>query len=225
MSYEWIFSDKFVVGAAAITVAAYGLYKIWKWWRFEDEYFQRIKHSGSPSRKLLVLIIGLDGSGKTCFLQSLGESRHQIPYPQPTSGVNSIRRTIGDVEYSLYEIGAGGGLIKARLYWSEFLKEFKAKTVVYVVDAANHQRIDEAKTALSQFSEKNRTENLQLLIVANKQDVPGALTPAQVLQRVKEVKYKYKSVHAVGTVLRPGKKREGVYESYTYLQSCVPKQI
>lgn len=48
MSYEWIFSDKFVVGAAAITVAAYGLYKIWKWWRFEDEYFQRITHSGSP---------------------------------------------------------------------------------------------------------------------------------------------------------------------------------
>lgn len=60
-------------------------------------------------------------------------------------------------------------MIKARLYWSEFLKEFKAKTVVYVVDAANHQRIDEAKTALSQFSEKNKTENLQLLIVANKQ--------------------------------------------------------
>ena len=37
-----------IIAAAATVVAAYGVYKLWKYWTFQDEYFERICHMAKP---------------------------------------------------------------------------------------------------------------------------------------------------------------------------------
>ena len=66
-------------------------------------------------------------------------------------------------------VGASGGIVNARSSWSGILKSLRIQTVVMVIDSSDHERINHAKVALAQFSEENKTTNIQLLILANKQ--------------------------------------------------------
>jgi signal recognition particle receptor subunit beta len=54
--------------------------------------------------------------------------------------------------------------------------------LVYVIDSSDRRRIAESGIALRQLLDEDRLSGVPLLICANKQDVPTALTPEQLVR-------------------------------------------
>jgi len=71
-----------------------------------------------------------------------------------------------------------GGQSSIRPYWRCYFPDTNA--IVYVVDSIDRERLGDAKEELSLMLEEEELANTPLLIFANKQDLPGAMTATEV---------------------------------------------
>lgn len=123
-----------------------------------------------------ILVVGLDGAGKTSFLHGLATSIVKRS-DGPTKMFNSVRIQTEDVEIEFLEIGGGEG---PRQFWSDHLPGSQA--LVYVVDSADHDRMPLAKRELHQLIRGDTT--LPVVVLANKQDIKGACTILEIHERL-----------------------------------------
>ena len=135
--------------------------------------------SPHQERAATLLLMGLDNAGKTSVINALtGSSANDTI---PTYGFSSAATTHGGHNLQLYDVGGGRNI---RRIWKTYLPE--AHGIVFVVDASDSSRLQEAADCLQQIAEEPTMQGKPLLILANKQDVPGALSPealSKVLQR------------------------------------------
>ncbi|XP_027623762.1 ADP-ribosylation factor-like protein 9 [Tupaia chinensis] len=113
-----------------------------------------------------ILVLGLDGAGKTSVLHSLASNRVQHSVA-PTHGFNAVCISTEDSQMEFLEIG---GSEPFRSYWEMYLP--RGLLLVFVVDSADHDRLPEAKKYLHQLIEANPI--LPLVVFANKQDLEAA---------------------------------------------------
>ncbi|EPY86478.1 hypothetical protein CB1_000310003 [Camelus ferus] len=113
-----------------------------------------------------ILVLGLDGAGKTSVLHSLALNRVQHSMA-PTQGFNAVCISTEDSQMEFLEIG---GSEPFRSYWEMYLS--KGLLLIFVVDSADHNRLPEAKKHLHQLIETNPI--LPLVVFANKQDLEAA---------------------------------------------------
>ncbi|XP_016142610.1 ADP-ribosylation factor-like protein 9 [Sinocyclocheilus grahami] len=113
-----------------------------------------------------VLVLGLDGAGKTSLLHcfATGSLEQDVC---PTQGFNAISINKEELQIEFLEIG---GTEKLRDYWRMYL--CKARVLVFVVDSSDPERFPLAKRLLHQLLLADPC--LPLVLLANKQDVPGA---------------------------------------------------
>lgn len=52
----------------------------------------------------------------------------------------------------------------------------------FVVDAADHDKIDAARTELKSLLEKPQLSNIPVLVLGNKNDLPGALNVEELIE-------------------------------------------
>ncbi|XP_062985095.1 ADP-ribosylation factor-like protein 9 [Elgaria multicarinata webbii] len=117
-----------------------------------------------PSKQILVL--GLDGAGKTSVLHSLATSQVKRS-TAPTEGFNAVCVSTEETKMDFLEIGGSEHL---RDYWKMYLP--RVLLLIYVVDSSDHVRLPVAKKLLHQLVQSNST--LPVMILANKQDLEGA---------------------------------------------------
>ncbi|XP_044274818.1 ADP-ribosylation factor-like protein 9 isoform X4 [Varanus komodoensis] len=117
-----------------------------------------------PSKQILVL--GLDGAGKTSVLHSLA-TNHVKRSSAPTEGFNAVCVSTEETKMEFLEIGGSENL---RDYWKMYLP--RVLLLIYVVDSADHVRLPVAKKLLHQLVQSSPT--LPVMILANKQDLEGA---------------------------------------------------
>uniref|UniRef100_A0A8D2QC35 ARF like GTPase 9 n=1 Tax=Zonotrichia albicollis TaxID=44394 RepID=A0A8D2QC35_ZONAL len=110
-----------------------------------------------------ILVLGLDGAGKTSILHSLA-TNHVKRSMAPTEGFNAICINTEESQMEFLEIGGSESL---RSYWNMYLP--KVLLLVYVVDSADHARLPVAKQLLHQLIQNNST--LPVVVLANKQDL------------------------------------------------------
>lgn len=67
-----------------------------------------------------------------------------------------------------------GGQDKVRPLWRTYAKG--AEGIMFVIDSADHDTLEESKTELSQIFLNNEMNTLPILLIANKQDLPSAMT-------------------------------------------------
>lgn len=115
-----------------------------------------------------VLVLGLDGAGKSSLLRSFSNSWADGE-PQPTQGLHAVSISREDLSIEFLEIG---GSLELRQYWQKYLP--KALMLVYVVDASDAQLFPLAKTHLHELLASDPL--LPLMVLANKQDCDGAKT-------------------------------------------------
>lgn len=126
---------------------------------------------------LHILIIGLDHAGKTTLLERIkselgnttGLPPDRIP---PTVGMNLAKIHFRGSQVIFWDLG---GQVKVRSLWQKYYQE--ADAVVYVVDAADLPRIEEAKIAFDAVCDSEELASVPIFTFANKQDLTGALSP------------------------------------------------
>ncbi|XP_012376579.2 ADP-ribosylation factor-like protein 9 [Dasypus novemcinctus] len=119
-----------------------------------------------PEKNKQILVLGLDGAGKTSVLHSLASNRVQHS-AAPTQGFNAVCISAEGSQMDFLEIG---GSEPFRSYWETYLS--KGLLLIFVVDSADHNRLPEAKKYLHQLIGANPV--LPLVVFANKQDLDSA---------------------------------------------------
>lgn len=101
----------------------------------------------------------------------------QKPDPPPDYGIpDAITFNYSEfVDFRVFDLR---GKTTARPLWPMFLAD--AHGMVFVVDAANLQRIKEAEEALHSLMRNACASGKYLLILANKQDLPGACSVEEI---------------------------------------------
>lgn len=101
-----------------------------------------------------------------------------------------------------------GGQTSIRPYWRCYYANTNA--IIYVVDSSDTDRIGIAKDELHQMLNEDELKNAVLLVFANKQDLPGAMSAAEVSEALELNKLKnrqwsiYKASAIQGTGLEAG---------------------
>jgi len=127
---------------------------------------------GSSSTQLTML--GLDLAGKTTCLYRL--KFDQYTDTRPTVGFNcekiQVESSSGRTcNFTVWDVG---GQDKTRPLWKSYSR--KSDGIIYVVDSTDKERLEEAKIELMKLLKSPETTGLPVVILANKQDLPGSLT-------------------------------------------------
>lgn len=125
-----------------------------------------------------VLMLSLDAAGKTTILYQalLGE----VVQTTPTCGFNVETIEHQDFRLNVWDLG-GAEKIRRKL-WPQFFGG--ADGIIFVVDSSDLDRIEEACDELHQLLYVPELARTAVLIYANKQDLPGALTAAELGARL-----------------------------------------
>jgi len=139
----------------------------------------------ASSKTSRILLLGLDEAGKTCLLRQLSgyvgsnEGNHERKYGDvvplaPTHGFQ-----IHTLQYKGFrmEVVDIGGTKANRPHWRKYYDNVHG--IIFVIDAADRRRFEEAGVALEEVLEDERLANVPLLIFANKQDLLNALEPSK----------------------------------------------
>lgn len=156
------------------------------WWGAEpaclpqwDEWEPEVEEDEPPLEELEqreVLVLGLDGSGKSTFLRVLS-GKPPLEGHIPTWGFNSVRLPTKDFQVDLLEIGGSQNL---RFYWKEFVNE--VDVLVFMVDSADRLRLPWARQELQKLLDKD--PDLPVVVVANKQDLSEAMSMVELQQEL-----------------------------------------
>ena len=121
-----------------------------------------------------ITMVGLDAAGKTTMIYklALGETVSSIP----TIGFNVESVQIKNVKFTCWDIG---GQDKIRPLWKYYYNNLNG--IIYVVDSNDPERLRESREELEKVLSMNE-DDLPILIYANKQDLPNAMSAAEVAQ-------------------------------------------
>ncbi|XP_033118854.1 ADP-ribosylation factor-like protein 13B isoform X2 [Anneissia japonica] len=140
--------------------------------------FACIKKHQEPTKKVTLVLIGLDNAGKTTAIKAVkGEANTEEP---PTVGFSSVEFTFEKkYEVTVYDLG---GEKRIRDIWKDYYAEVHG--VVFVLDASDEDRIDECRLALRETLEHKKICGKRILVLANKHDNDGALDEVDVCERL-----------------------------------------
>uniref|UniRef100_A0A4W6C3N6 RING-type E3 ubiquitin transferase n=1 Tax=Lates calcarifer TaxID=8187 RepID=A0A4W6C3N6_LATCA len=122
-----------------------------------------------PKMEIRVVTLGLDGAGKTTILFKLKQD--EFMQPIPTIGFNVETVEYKNLKFTIWDVG---GKHKLRPLWKHYYLNTQA--VVFVIDSCHRDRLMEAHSELAKLLTEKELRDALLLIFANKQDVPGAVS-------------------------------------------------
>ncbi|KAL6177078.1 hypothetical protein ACLB2K_053710 [Fragaria x ananassa] len=144
-------------------------------------------------KEIRILMVGLDNSGKTTIVLRInGEDTSVV---SPTLGFNIMTLT----------------------YQKSKLLSFLQQLLYLGVDS-DLRRLDDCKMELDNLLKEERLSGSSLLILANKQDIKGALTPEEIAKAMDKTRH----WNIVGCSAYTG---EGLLEGFDWLVQDVASRI
>ena len=143
-----------------------------------------------------ILMLGLDGAGKTTVLYKL--KLHEVVSTIPTIGFNvETVRPVKHVSFTVWDVG---GQDKIRPLWRHYFQGCEG--LVFIVDSVDTMRFSEARDELTWILNSDEMAGVPLVVLANKQDLPKAQSPSEVaaklgLPQVKDRKWYVQGSSAV----------------------------
>jgi len=132
----------------------------------------------TPSPKILLL--GLDSAGKTTILLRLKHGKSAVSKStEPTIGFNVETVKWNKIELSVWDVG---GQDKLRNFWRHYYKGVSC--IIFVVDSNDHQRFKQAKEEIHKLTAEVTLRGVPILVLANKQDLPEAVSPGQLEEQL-----------------------------------------
>ena len=113
--------------------------------------------------------MGLDNAGKTTIVKKInGEDISKI---SPTLGFNISSLHLNDYRLNVWDVG---GQKTLRTFWRNYFE--KTDALVWVVDSTDVARLQDCKNELDVILKEEKLVDASLLVLANKQDVEGAMS-------------------------------------------------
>lgn len=148
-----------------------------------------------------VLILGIEKAGKTTLLEKLKSmytTLEGLPPDRivPTVGLNIGRIEAANAKLVFWDLG---GQIGLRTIWEKYYEE--ANAIIYVIDASSPSSFEDSKSALEKVLRHQDLRGAPLLILANKQDLAGALSSEELaryldLKELDERPYMFEAISA-----------------------------
>jgi ADP-ribosylation factor protein 1 len=155
-----------------------------------------------------ILMVGLDGAGKTTTLYKL--KLGDIVPTVPTIGFNIETVIFQNICFTVWDVG---GQDKIRPLWRHYYAATQG--VIFVVDSTDRDRVDEAREELQRMLKEEELAGVTLLVFANKQDVAGAMNGKDVAEALGL--HQIRQVHHV--IECSAKTGEGLNEGFEWLKS------
>lgn len=125
-----------------------------------------------PTKKCTVVVIGLDNAGKTTIVNHFKDRASDET--TPTMGFDPETVNFNDHKVTFFGLG---GAANIRGYWSNYFDEVHG--IIYVIDAADADRMEEACTAFKEVQSNAKAQGKPVLIFLNKQDLKNPLSAAE----------------------------------------------
>lgn len=131
---------------------------------------------GLKTPEIRALILGLDAAGKTTILyrMKLGEVVTTIP----TIGFNVETINAKKLKITAWDVG---GRDKIRPLFRHYYQNTQA--LIFVLDSNDRDRIKEAAEELLRPLREDELTDVSVLILANKQDLPNAMTLEEIKKK------------------------------------------
>uniref|UniRef100_A0A6U1THS0 ADP-ribosylation factor n=1 Tax=Vannella robusta TaxID=1487602 RepID=A0A6U1THS0_9EUKA len=163
--------------------------------------------------KKRIIMMGLDAAGKTTILYKL--KLGEITYTIPTIGFN-----VEEVQYKNISLLAWdvGGEDKIRPLWRHYFENISF--LIFVVDSNDRDRIEEAKSELHKVIKEKELFGIPVLVFANKQDLPNAMSRNEVEEALKL----HKLPETTSWLIQPSCaiNGDGLYEGIDWLSNGAP---
>nr|XP_022315499.1 ADP-ribosylation factor-like isoform X1 [Crassostrea virginica] len=159
-----------------------------------------------------ILMLGLDGAGKTSMLYKLKMNEHI--HTIPTIGFNL--ETVSPVKGMSFTVWDVGGMGRIRSLWRDYYQNTEG--LIYVVDSSDRERIAESREELFGILQSDEMVRVPVVIVANKQDLPNALKPSEVTDSMQLHKLTGRKWYIQAACATTG---EGIFESMQKMAKMV----
>ncbi|KAK8897879.1 ADP-ribosylation factor 1 [Tritrichomonas musculus] len=167
------------------------------------------------NRETRCLMLGLDAAGKTTILYKLKLGEHVTTIP--TIGFN-----VETIEYKGFNMNIWdvGGQDRIRALWRHYFHNTQG--LIFVVDSNDIGRIDEASKVIHKLLAEDELRDSILLVFANKQDLPNAIKPQELANRLKLNQIMNREWQIQGTCATSG---DGLYEGLDWLGDRINKKF
>ncbi|KAJ1814413.1 Arf GTPase arf1 [Coemansia sp. RSA 2599] len=128
-------------------------------------------------KEMRILMVGLDAAGKTTILYKL--KLGEIVTTIPTIGFNVETVEYSNISFTVWDVG---GQDKIRPLWRHYFQNTQG--IIFVVDSNDRDRIVEAREELQRMLGEDELRDAKLLVFANKQDLPNAMTAQEITEKL-----------------------------------------
>jgi len=163
-------------------------------------------------KDMRILMVGLDAAGKTTILYKL--KLGEIVTTIPTIGFNVETVEYKNINFTVWDVG---GQDKIRPLWRHYFQNTQG--LIFVVDSNDRERVKEARAELEKMLSEDELRDAALLVFANKQDLPNAMSVAELTDKLglHSLKRKWFIQAACATT------GDGLYEGLDWLSNSLSK--
>lgn len=122
-----------------------------------------------------ILMVGLDAAGKTTILYQM--KLNEVVTTIPTIGFNVETVEYKNISFTVWDVG---GQTIIRPLWRHYYTNTQG--LIFVVDSNDPERIKDAAEELHTMLQEYELRNVALLVFANKQDLPRAMTTSDIIE-------------------------------------------
>merc|ERR1712153_174819 len=160
-----------------------------------------------------LLILGLDNAGKTTILYKFQGDESAVQ-TVPTVGFNMETVTHKNVELQVWDLG---GQTSIRPYWRCYY--LNTSGIIYVVDSTDRERMAISRQSFDLMRDEEELVNVPIAVLANKQDMPGAMAPEEVAAALglPEIMDRPWAIFKTSAI-----KNEGILEALEWISTAIP---
>ncbi|XP_025108680.1 ADP-ribosylation factor 1 [Pomacea canaliculata] len=164
-------------------------------------------------KQMRILMVGLDAAGKTTILYKL--KLGEIVTTIPTIGFNVETVEYKNISFTVWDVG---GQDKIRPLWRHYFQNTQG--LIFVVDSNDRERVGEAREELHKMLQEDELRDAVLLVFANKQDLPNAMSAAEITDKLGLHSSARRQWYIQSTCATQG---QGLYEGLDWLSNQLAK--
>lgn len=168
---------------------------------------------------LRLFIIGLDNAGKSTFLNYL--KLNEFSSPHRTYGINLELVRLDGLQINIADLG-GQDTFRMTL-WPKFMEQ-GADVILYIIDATDQDRLLDNKEEFELLLNYSNLKDASIIVLANKQDLPGALGIGEIALQLKLSDYNVQESRKIQVIPTSMKTGAGIDETINCLKEIYSKK-